>query len=140
MIRAVVFDMDGLLIDSEEGWGGVRERLVRERGGGWHDRAQQDMMGMSSLEWSRYMHDELGLAGTPEEINVEVVRRMEIAYGERLPPVAPAGGGAPTGPTSSAAPGGPRRSTSKSSGGWRSPTGSGFRSCPARRPPSSASP
>ena len=85
MIRAVVFDMDGLLIDSEEVWDGVRERLVRERGGGWHDRAQQDMMGMSSLEWSRYMHDELGLAETPEEINVEVVRRMEIAYGQRLP-------------------------------------------------------
>jgi HAD superfamily hydrolase (TIGR01509 family) len=84
-ISAVIFDLDGLLIDSEEVWDAVRERLVRERSGRWHDRAQQDMMGMSSLEWSRYMHDELGLADDPAEINAEVVRRMEKAYRERLP-------------------------------------------------------
>lgn len=85
MIHAVVFDLDGLLIDSEEVWDGVRERLVRERNGRWHEQAQQDMMGMSSLEWSRYMHGTLGLAETPAEINAEVVRRMAAAYRERLP-------------------------------------------------------
>ncbi len=85
MIHAVVFDLDGLLIDSEEVWDGVRERLVRERNGRWHEQAQQDMMGMSSLEWSRYMHEALGLAETPAEINAEVVRRMAAAYRERLP-------------------------------------------------------
>lgn len=81
----MIFDLDGLLIDSEEVWDGVRERLVRERGGRWHERAQQEMMGMSSLEWSRYMHEALGLAEAPEEINAEVVRRMAGAYRERLP-------------------------------------------------------
>jgi HAD superfamily hydrolase (TIGR01509 family) len=59
--------------------------LVRERGGRWHERAQADMMGMSSPEWSRYMHDELGLAESPEEISAEVVRRMVERYRERLP-------------------------------------------------------
>jgi len=68
VIDGVVFDLDGVLLDSEQVWDGVREQLVRERGGSWHDRAQRDMMGMSSLEWSRYMHDELGLRETPEEI------------------------------------------------------------------------
>jgi HAD superfamily hydrolase (TIGR01509 family) len=85
VIEAVVFDLDGLLIDSEHLWDGAREALARERGGRWHDRAQADMMGMSSLEWSRYMHDRIGLRESPEEISAEVVRRMEALYRERLP-------------------------------------------------------
>ena len=84
-ITAVVLDMDGVLIDSEQLWDEVREQLARERGGGWHERAQADMMGMSSTEWSRYMHDVIGLAEPPEEINREVVRRLLARYRESLP-------------------------------------------------------
>ena len=61
VIEAVVFDLDGVLVDSEHVWDEVREQLARERGGRWHERAQADMMGMSSPEWSRYMHDVIGL-------------------------------------------------------------------------------
>ena len=61
MIQAVVFDLDGVLLDSEHVWDAVREQLVRERGGRWHDQAQREMMGMSSSEWSRFMHTELGV-------------------------------------------------------------------------------
>lgn len=85
MIDAVVFDLDGVLLDSEQIWDEAREELARERGGRWHDRAQRDMMGMSSPEWSRYMHDVIGLREPPEEINLEVVRRIERRYRERLP-------------------------------------------------------
>jgi HAD superfamily hydrolase (TIGR01509 family) len=85
MIEAVVFDLDGLLVDSEQLWDQAREALAHERGGRWHDRAQADMMGMSSPEWSRYMHDRIGLRESPEEISAEVVRRMEALYRERLP-------------------------------------------------------
>ena len=80
-----MFDLDGVLLDSEQIWDAAREQLVRERGGRWHERAQQDMMGMSSLEWSRYMHDRLGLHEPPDEINREVVRRLGQLYHERLP-------------------------------------------------------
>ena len=92
MIDAVVFDMDGVLLDTEHVWDEVRETLAAERGGRWHERAQADMMGMSSPEWSRYMHEVIGLREPPEEINDEVVRRMLARYGERLPlvPGAPA--------------------------------------------------
>jgi HAD superfamily hydrolase (TIGR01509 family) len=85
VIDGVVFDLDGVLLDSEQVWDSVREQLVRERGGRWHDRAQRDMMGMSSVEWSRYMHDRLGLREAPEEISAEVVRRLQQRYRERLP-------------------------------------------------------
>jgi HAD superfamily hydrolase (TIGR01509 family) len=88
VIEAVVFDLDGVLIDSEQVWDAAREQLVRERGGRWHEGAQRDMMGMSSTEWSRYMHDELGLAEPPDEINDEVVRRMSDLYREHLPMLA----------------------------------------------------
>lgn len=85
MITAVVFDLDGVLVDTETVWDDVREALVRERGGRWHERAQADMMGMSSPEWSCYMHDELALPEPPEEINDEVVRRMLVRYRYDLP-------------------------------------------------------
>ena len=85
MIDAVVFDLDGLLLDSEQVWDEVRERLTRERGGRWHEGATRDMMGMSSVEWSRYMHERLGLPEPAAEINAEVVRRMLERYRERLP-------------------------------------------------------
>jgi HAD superfamily hydrolase (TIGR01509 family) len=85
VIEAVVFDLDGVLLDSEQVWDEVREQLVKERGGRWHEQAQTDMMGMSSVEWSRYMHDELGVPDPPEEISAEVVRRLEAVYRRRLP-------------------------------------------------------
>jgi HAD superfamily hydrolase (TIGR01509 family) len=85
VIEAVVFDLDGVLIQTEEIWDEVREGLARERGGRYDAAAQRAMMGMSSTEWSRYMHDQLGLRDPPEEISREVVRRMEARYREGLP-------------------------------------------------------
>jgi len=85
VIDAVVFDLDGVLLDTEELWDEARRQLAEERGGRWHEQAQRAMMGMSSPEWSRYMHDEIGLPDPPEEIAAEVVRRLEELYRERLP-------------------------------------------------------
>ena len=88
MIEAVVFDLDGVIVDSEQVWDEVREAYVHERGGSYSETATRDMMGMSSLEWSRYMAEELGVPGTPEEINAAVVERMLARYGE-APPLLP---------------------------------------------------
>jgi HAD superfamily hydrolase (TIGR01509 family) len=84
-ITAVVFDMDGVLIQSEEVWDEVREAFVRERGGRYDAEVQRAMMGMSSTEWSRYLHEAAGVADHPEEINAEVVRRMLASYEAHLP-------------------------------------------------------
>ena len=51
MTEAVVFDLDGVVIDSEHVWDEVRRELAEELGGRWHDQASRDMMGMSSSEW-----------------------------------------------------------------------------------------
>jgi len=84
-IRAVIFDLDGVLVDSEQVWDAARRRLTEDSGGRWSQSATQDMMGMSSTEWSRYMHEELGVKMPPEEISAAVVKRMEGLYREHLP-------------------------------------------------------
>ena len=85
MIEAVVFDLDGVLLDTEELWDEARRRLAEERGARWPDDAQRATMGMSSPEWSRYMHDVVGLPEPPDEISTEVVRRLESLYRKHLP-------------------------------------------------------
>jgi HAD superfamily hydrolase (TIGR01509 family) len=85
VIEAVIFDLDGVLIQTEELWDEVREGLAREHGGRYGPEQQRAMMGMSSLEWSAYMHETVGVPGAPEEISAEVVRRLRARYEERLP-------------------------------------------------------
>jgi HAD superfamily hydrolase (TIGR01509 family) len=84
-IEAVIFDMDGVLVESEEIWDEARRELALERGLAWPESAQREMMGMSSLEWSRYMHERIGLEEPPEQISIEVVRRIEELYEQHVP-------------------------------------------------------
>jgi HAD superfamily hydrolase (TIGR01509 family) len=85
MAEAVIFDLDGVLLDSEQLWNRAKEALVRETGGTWREAAPRDMMGMSAPEWSAYLHDELGVPLDPEAIDRDVVARMEALYRDRLP-------------------------------------------------------
>jgi HAD superfamily hydrolase (TIGR01509 family) len=80
-----VFDLDGVLIASEEVWDEVREAYVRERGGRYDAEVQRALMGMSAPEWSRHLHEVAGVPDEPEAINAEVVRRMLERYRQGLP-------------------------------------------------------
>jgi HAD superfamily hydrolase (TIGR01509 family) len=84
-IAAVIFDLDGVLLDSETAWVEVKREYTEETGGRWQDRAELDMLGMSSIEWSRYMHDDLGVPVSPERISSEVADRLVQRYRQRLP-------------------------------------------------------
>jgi HAD superfamily hydrolase (TIGR01509 family) len=85
MIEAVVFDLDGVLIDSEPVWEQVRRQVVAEHGGHWADDAQQRIMGMSTGEWARYLSEDLGVGLAPEGVAALVVERMAARYTEHLP-------------------------------------------------------
>jgi HAD superfamily hydrolase (TIGR01509 family) len=85
VIEAVVFDLDGVLLDSEQRWNEAKEALVRESGGRWREEAPVAMMGMSSPEWSRYLREDLGVPLSEEEINRDIVRRMEDRFRDGLP-------------------------------------------------------
>jgi HAD superfamily hydrolase (TIGR01509 family) len=82
---AVILDLDGVLVDSEERWDEARRVLVADRGGTWTDGATHDMLGMSSKEWSVYVRDELGVDMTPEAISDAVVERLLEGYRRELP-------------------------------------------------------
>ncbi len=85
MIQAVVFDLDGVLIDSEPVWEQVRRALVAERGGHWAPDAQRRLMGMSTPEWAGYLSDDLGVGLPPDEVAKTVIDRMVARYSERVP-------------------------------------------------------
>ena len=85
MIRAVVFDLDGVLIDSEPVWEQVRRGLVAERGGHWAADAQRRLMGMSTPEWARYLSEDLGVGLSPDAVAAAVIDRMAARYTEHVP-------------------------------------------------------
>jgi len=84
-IAAVVFDLDGVLVDTESVWDAARREVVAHNGGRWQADATRAMMGMSSPEWSRYLHDQLGVPLEPERINELVVAALLDQYRRRLP-------------------------------------------------------
>jgi beta-phosphoglucomutase-like phosphatase (HAD superfamily) len=84
-IRAVIFDMDGVLVDSEQLWDEARREVVEQAGGRWREGATEAMQGMSSTEWSAYLHDELGVAESPDTISEQVVGRLVAHYQAHLP-------------------------------------------------------
>ena len=81
----MIFDLDGVIVDSEAAWGEIRERFTRENSGSWKPEAVREMQGMSSVEWSRYMRDELGVPLQPTVISERVADRVGELYAERLP-------------------------------------------------------
>ncbi len=85
IVAAVIFDLDGVLIDSEPAWAKARREAALESGGSWPPGTEEAMIGMSSTEWSRYMRDELGVPMDPQEISAAVVERLSGVYREALP-------------------------------------------------------
>jgi HAD superfamily hydrolase (TIGR01509 family) len=85
VIEAVVFDMDGVLIDSEPVWERVRRKFVADHGGRWAQDAQDRMMGMSTAEWSAYMSEDFGLRLPPPQVAELVIAAMAAEYQAHLP-------------------------------------------------------
>jgi beta-phosphoglucomutase-like phosphatase (HAD superfamily) len=85
MIEAVLFDLDGVIIDSEPVWEQVRRQVVAEHGGHWPPDAQQRLMGMSTGEWARYLSADLGVGLPPETTAALVIERMAARYRDQVP-------------------------------------------------------
>ena len=79
-----MFDLDGVLVDSEPVWEQVRRGLVAERGGRWAPDAQRRLMGMSTPEWARYLSEDLGVGLPPAEVAELVTDRMAARYTDQV--------------------------------------------------------
>ena len=85
MIRAVVFDLDGVLVDSERLWDQARREVAIEHNGQWRADATAAMLGMSSVEWSEYMRDTVDVDLPAAQIVDLVVANLLEQYRRRLP-------------------------------------------------------
>ncbi|GAA2539468.1 HAD family phosphatase [Winogradskya consettensis] len=84
-IEAVVFDLDGVIIDTEEVWEEVRRGYVAEHGREFLPDTQTRMMGMSTGEWSTHLSAEVGVPRAPEQVAADVLARMAERYRADLP-------------------------------------------------------
>lgn len=85
MVDAVIFDLDGVIVDSEPVWERVRRRYIAERGGQWQPDTQRRLMGMSTGEWARYLSGELGVDRAPAQVATEIIDLMIAEYAQRVP-------------------------------------------------------
>jgi HAD superfamily hydrolase (TIGR01509 family) len=81
----VIFDLDGVLIDSMPVWAKVRREIALESGGSWPPGTDETISGLSSMEWSRYMRDQLQVQMEPREISTAVIERLSGEFREALP-------------------------------------------------------
>ncbi len=84
-MEAVIFDLDGVLVDSERIWDEVRRAVVAQYGGAWQDTTTRDMQGMSTPEWARHLAHEVGVPLRPQEIARIVIEAMARRYAEDPP-------------------------------------------------------
>ncbi len=84
-IEAVIFDMDGVLVDSEVYWKRAREGFAQALGKVWTMDDQRAAMGRNTLEWAEVMHDRLKLDMPPEQVMSDVIGRVLAQCEERMP-------------------------------------------------------
>jgi HAD superfamily hydrolase (TIGR01509 family) len=85
MIEAVVFDMDGLLVDSEPLWQNARVEAFEPGELRWTDADQERVMGQSTRGWALMIADKLDHKYSLEEIIDQVIGQMVEYYHQRVP-------------------------------------------------------
>ena len=88
-VRAVIFDLDGVLVDTEPWWHGVRVEWAATRGLAWTDDDSRACMGRNSREWAEVMRERLAVDDPPSDIEADIVEALVIRYAEREAPIVP---------------------------------------------------
>ena len=78
---AVLFDVDGVLVDSEHRWNDMRRAFAASHGCAWTDEDQRSVMGGNSGQWSRVMAERLALGDvSADQIRDAVVHGVVAAF------------------------------------------------------------
>jgi HAD superfamily hydrolase (TIGR01509 family) len=83
----VIFDLDGVLVDSEIWWDEVRADFARQHGRTWTSDDQAAVMGANSRAWSAIMRERLGLDKPADEIERAIVDGVVERYRRSGPPL-----------------------------------------------------
>lgn len=86
---AVIFDMDGVLVDSEAYWFDSRREFAARLGKAWTLDDQHALMGRNTVEWAAGMRERLGLSGVDLDSIIEPVRGGVIERLEARLPLLP---------------------------------------------------
>ena len=86
-IAAVIFDLDGVIVDSEIWWDEVRQRFAAERGRPWGEADRIAVMGANSRGWRRIMRERLALDEPEERIERAIVGGVVDRFAAEGPPI-----------------------------------------------------
>jgi HAD superfamily hydrolase (TIGR01509 family) len=84
-IHAVIFDMDGLLLDSEVYWARARTAYCASHGCTWREDDERGVKGFNSPEWAEAIRRHCGLDAEPSAIIDAVEARMRDLYFQHVP-------------------------------------------------------
>ncbi|MFJ2032612.1 HAD family hydrolase [Streptosporangium sp. NPDC087985] len=85
---AVLFDMDGLLVDSEKIWFQVESEVMERLGGHWRSTDQEQLVGGSMTSTVAYMLEVSGAGAHPDEVAAWMLEGMtsRLAGGVEMMP------------------------------------------------------
>jgi HAD superfamily hydrolase (TIGR01509 family) len=89
VIEAVIFDLDGVIVDSEIWWDEARREFAAQRGRSWSEADRAAVMGANSRQWSATMRDRLHLDEPDRQIERAIVEAVVERYRREGAPIIP---------------------------------------------------
>lgn len=82
-LAAVLWDMDGTLIDTEPHWLAAEQELCAEHGGTWDEALAHDLIGLPLMVSADQLRARAGIGGSSEEIVDTLIERVTMRIADQ---------------------------------------------------------